>query len=68
VFAVEIVNNGRHWGNTAQAFAQWWHSVASSEDLDVLHWSMCPTSYCCIRMVIKTASNLLAFCVIIDFV
>jgi len=33
----EIVYHGGRRGDTAQALAQWWHPVASSEALDVLH-------------------------------
>jgi hypothetical protein len=42
--------------------------VASSEALDVLHWAMHPALDRHIRMVIKTASDLPAFFVNVDFV
>ena len=42
----------------------WMCSVASSEALDVLHQSIHPGSYRCIRMAIKIASDLPAFFVI----
>jgi hypothetical protein len=41
--------------------------VASSEALDVLHWTMCPTSHHHIRMVIEITSNLPAFFAVTDF-
>jgi hypothetical protein len=47
-----------------QALARWWHPVASSEALDVLHRAMRPTSYRRICMVIKTASDFPVFFVI----
>jgi len=49
-----------------QALAQWWHPVASSEALDVLHWAMHPTSYRSIRMAIEIASDLPTFFVVVD--
>jgi hypothetical protein len=39
-----------------QVLAQWWHLVASSEALDLLHWAMHAVSYRRIAMAIKTAS------------
>ena len=47
-----------------QALAQWRHPVASSEALDVLHWSIRPALYRRIRMAIKIAIDLPAFFVI----
>jgi hypothetical protein len=38
----EFVDHGSRRGNTVQALTQWWHPVALSEALDVLHWAMCP--------------------------
>jgi hypothetical protein len=52
-----VVHCGRR-GNTAQALAQQWHPVASSEALDVLHRAMHPTSYRCIAMAINIVVNL----------
>jgi hypothetical protein len=62
----ELVDHGGCWGYMAQALNQWWHPVALSEALDVLHWVMCPASYRCIAMAIKIASSLPAFFVAID--
>ncbi len=36
--------------------AQWWHPVASSEALDLLHWGMHGVKYRRIAMAIKMAS------------
>ena len=36
--------------------AQWWHPIASSEALDLLHWAMCAVSYRRIAMAIEMAS------------
>ena len=47
----------------AQALAQWWHPVASSEALDVLYRAMCPASHCHIRMVVEIVVELPAFIV-----
>jgi hypothetical protein len=38
-----------------QVLAQWWHPVASSEALDLLHQAMCMVTYHHIVMAIKTA-------------
>jgi hypothetical protein len=57
----DIVNLGSCHGNTAQALAQWWHPVASSEAMDVLHWAMCPALHRRILMAIKIASDFPAF-------
>ncbi len=35
--------------------ARWWHPVASSEALDLLHWAICMVTYRCIAMAIKMA-------------
>jgi hypothetical protein len=64
----EIVSHGGNQVNTSQALAQRWHPVASSEALDVLHRVMHPASYCRICMVIKIASNLPAFCVVVNII
>jgi hypothetical protein len=63
-----FVNHGGHWGNTAQALAQWRHPVASIEAWDVLHWAMRPALYRCIRMVIKITSTFPAFFVVLNSV
>ncbi len=60
VFHQNHINFGRQ-GNMVQTLAQWQHPVASSEALDVLHWTMHPASHQCIPMVIKIASNFLIF-------
>ncbi len=62
----EIVDHGGRQGNTAQALAQWWHPVALSEALDVLHWGMRLVSYCCIAMAIKIARDSPAFFVAVN--
>ena len=36
-----------------QVLAQWWHPVASSETLDLLHWAMRAVLYRCIAVAIK---------------
>jgi hypothetical protein len=68
VFCVlfEFVDHGGCPGNTAQALARWWHSVALSEALDVLHRAMCPASYRHICMAIEIASNSPTFLVVVD--
>ena len=55
-----IGHDGRR-GNTAHAFAQWRHPVASSEALDVLHWAMRPALYRCIAIAIEIVVGLPAF-------
>ena len=45
----------------AQALARWWHPVALSDALDVLHRAMCPESYRCIAMAIEIVVDLPAF-------
>ena len=52
----------------AQALTQWQHTVASRIALDVIHWAMRIMRYRCIAMAIKTANNLSAFFIIVDFV
>jgi hypothetical protein len=64
VFSTEIVDHGGCRGVSMQALAQWRHPVASSEALDVLHWSIRPALYRRIRMAIKIAIDLPAFFVI----
>ncbi len=41
--------------------AQWWHPVASSEALDLLHWAMCAITYRRIAIAIKMATFLGVF-------
>jgi hypothetical protein len=67
VFAVEIINHGSRWGDTAQGLAQWWHTVASREALDVLNWAMHLALYCRTRMVIESASKVGLFFVLSVF-
>jgi len=57
----KFVDHGSRRGNTAQALAQWWHPVASSEALDVLYQAMCPASYRCIATAVEIASDLPSF-------
>jgi hypothetical protein len=49
-----------------QALAQWRHTVASSEALDMLNWAMRPASYRCIAMTIEIAIDLPAFSFAVD--
>ncbi len=44
-----------------QVLAQWWHPVASSEALDLLHRAMRAVSYRCIAMAIRMASKVGVF-------
>ena len=62
----ELVDHGCRRGDTAQALAQWWHTVASSEALDVLYRAMCPVLYRCI-MAIEIARFAFIF-VVTDFI
>jgi hypothetical protein len=48
VFSTEIVDHGGRRGDAMQALARWWHPVASSEALDVLHRAIRPALYCLI--------------------
>jgi hypothetical protein len=57
----KFADNGGRQGNAAQALAQWRHPVASSEALDMLYQAMRPSSYCCIAVAIKIASDLPSF-------
>jgi hypothetical protein len=58
----EFVDHGGRLGNTGQALTQWWHTVALSEALDVLHWAMRPVSYRCIAsMAIEIVVDLPTF-------
>ena len=49
------------WWLLEQVLARWWHPVASSESLDLLHWAMRAVSYHRIVMAIKTASKVGVF-------
>ncbi len=52
-----------NWGRYVQlmfigvGIAQWWHSVASSEVMDLLYPAMWVVSYRCITMASKMASK-----------
>jgi hypothetical protein len=59
----KLVNHCSRQGNMAQALAQWWHPLASSEALDVLHPAMRLALYRCIPMATEIVINLPAFCV-----
>jgi hypothetical protein len=63
-----FVDHGNHWGNSAQALAQWRHPVASSAARDVLHWAMRLASYRCIDMLIEITSTSPAFFAVINSV
>jgi hypothetical protein len=62
----KLIDHDSRQGDTAQALARWWHTVASSEALGVLYRAMCPALYRCIAMAIEIASNLPAFFVVAD--
>ena len=66
----KFIDHGGHRGNMAQALARWWHPVATSVALDVLHraMSVSAASYHRTRMAIEIASNLPAFLVLVNFV
>jgi len=66
VFNEFVDRHGSHRSNVAKALTQWWHPVASSVALDVLHWAMRPMLYHLICMVIKIASDLPALSVVVD--
>jgi hypothetical protein len=68
VFSTNFDDHGGHRGNMAQALTRWQHTVASRIALDVIHWAMRIMGYRCIAMAIKTANNLSAFFIIVDFV
>ena len=53
---------------SATILARWWHPVASSEPLDLLHQAMRAVSYRCIAMAIKTARKVGVFihCCVVD--
>jgi hypothetical protein len=57
----EIVGHGGRRGDAMEALTRWWHPLASSEALDVLHRAMCPALYRCIAMAIEIIVNLPAF-------
>jgi len=57
----EIVDHGGRHGNAMRALAQWWHPLASSEALVVLHRAMRPASHRRICMVVEIVDNLPAF-------
>jgi hypothetical protein len=46
---------------SAAILAQWWHPVAYSEALDLLHWAMQVVTYRCITMAIKIATKVGVF-------
>ena len=56
MFSTEIVDHGGR-----RALAQWWHPLASSEVLVVLHPAMHPESDRHIRMVVEIVIDLPAF-------
>ncbi len=41
---------------SAPILTQWWHPVASSEALDLLHWAMCTVLYQHTATVVKIAT------------
>jgi len=61
VFYSKFVDHGGRRGDTMRALARWWHPLASSEALDVLHRAMRPASYRCIAMAIEIVVDLPAF-------
>ncbi len=52
----------------AAILARWWHPVASSEALDLLHWARCVVLYRRIAMAIKTARKVGVYilCYVVD--
>jgi hypothetical protein len=62
----KFFDHGGCWGDMVQALAQWRHTVASSEALDMLNWAMRPASYRCIAMTIEIAIDLPAFSFAVD--
>jgi hypothetical protein len=60
-FFNKFVHHSGRRGDTLQALARWWHPVASSEALNVLHQAMHPASYRCIAMAFEIASDSPAF-------
>ena len=64
----KFADHGGRQGNTAQALAQCWHPVASSEALGMLYWEMRPTSYYCIAMAIEIASDFTFIFVVADLI
>jgi hypothetical protein len=58
------VDHGGCHGDAMRALAQWWHPLASSEALVVLHRSMRPASHRRIRMVVEIIVDLPAFFVV----
>jgi hypothetical protein len=62
----KFFDHGGRRGDTAQAFAQWRHPVASNEALDMLYRAMRPASYRCIAMAIEIGIDLPAFFVSVD--
>jgi hypothetical protein len=61
VISTEIVDLGGRRNDAMRALAQWWHPLASSEALVVLHRAMRPASHRRIRMVVKIVIELPAF-------
>jgi hypothetical protein len=62
----EFFDHGGRTGNTAQALARWWHPVASTAALDMLHQVMRPASYRYTAMAIEITIDLPAFFVAVD--
>jgi len=65
VFCNKFVYHGGHWGNVAQALAQWQHLVASHEATNALHWEMCIAPYHPGGMAIEIVVDIHAFFVIV---
>jgi hypothetical protein len=68
IFELTLRHHGGCQGDTAQTLAQWWHPVASSKALDVLHRVIHSALHRCTPMVIKIASNFPAPFCIVNFV
>ena len=58
MFSTKIVDHGGRRGNAMRALTQWWHPLASSEALVVLHRAMCPALHRRIRMVVNIVVDL----------
>jgi hypothetical protein len=67
IFDTEIDDHVVRWGNTGQILTRWQYLVASKVALDLLYWVMCLALNHLIRIAIKMASEVGAFCSVIDF-
>jgi hypothetical protein len=68
IFELALRHHGGCQEDTAQTLARWWHPVASSKALDVLHRAMHSASHQRTPVVIKIASSFPASFCIVNFV